>query len=107
MRHLQKITSIGFGGLFQLVNELFHFRKMASNRLFQEMEQGRVVYRLGINKLNAKRLLTQSMRWLQKAHLVDTANTETERTTLQTSTVHIISDQENKLEIKKIEQRSR
>jgi hypothetical protein len=52
---------------------------MPRNGLLQEMKQGSIVHRFGINEL------------------VDTADTETKGTTLDTSAVHVISNQQDEL----------
>jgi hypothetical protein len=50
------LTSISFGRSLKLVDKAFHLREMLGDSLLEEMQQGGIVDRLGVDEL--KRVLS-------------------------------------------------
>lgn len=90
-------TSIGFRRFIQLFEELLHIREVLVNGPFEEMQESSVVDGLRIHKLGRRVSMVNVTNWIS-TNFVDAANTETERATFNSSTIHIVTDHEDELE---------
>lgn len=92
-------TSVGLCWSGQFIQEGFHIREMLRNCTLQEVKQGSVmdgfcVYELvthDMGQCNIPEAINDA------TYFVDTADPETERTTLDPSAIHIIADQKYQL----------
>lgn len=89
-------TSIGFCRSIQFFKELHHIREVFVNGPFEEVQKSGIVDGFRIDKL-LRGINTIGGRKRDSTDLVDAAHTETECTTFDACTIHIVTDHQDEL----------
>lgn len=87
------ITSECFRRTVQFLQKLLHVREVFRYSPFKEVQEGRVIHRLGVHELEKWSIGVKSPTLGNSSHLVDAANPESKSTTLDTCPIHVVSNE--------------